>query len=76
MKRFTSGFVFEELISGQIPFARELLKFVDILIDGKFVLSQKSLNLKFKGSKNQRTIDVQKSLSLNKTVLSESLKWN
>lgn len=71
-----SGYLFEQLISGQIPFAKELLQYVDILIDGKFVLSQKSLNLKFKGSKNQRTIDVQTSLKQNKPVISQNPKWN
>jgi len=71
-----TGYVFEELISGKVPFAKELLSYVDILIDGKFVLLQKSLNLKFKGSKNQRTIDVQESLKKGKAVLSTDPKWN
>lgn len=71
-----TGFVFEYLTNGQIPFAKELLQYIDILIDGKFVISQKSLDLKFKGSKNQRTIDVQKSLKENKVILSQNPKWN
>lgn len=70
-----TGFLFEELLSGKVPFARELLSYLDILIDGKFVISQKSLDLKFKGSKNQRTIDVQKSLQEGKAILSEDEKW-
>jgi anaerobic ribonucleoside-triphosphate reductase activating protein len=40
----------------------ELLTFADILIDGPFILAKKSLELKFRGSSNQRIIDVQKSL--------------
>ena len=71
-----TGFLFEHLISGQVPFAKELLQYVDILIDGKFVLSQKSLNLKFKGSKNQRTIDVPSSLQEGQVVISQNPKWN
>lgn len=70
-----TGYLFEQLISGQIPYAKELLSYIDILIDGKFVLSQKSLNLKFKGSKNQRTLDVQTSLKENKAIISQNPKW-
>lgn len=70
-----TGYLFEYLLSGQVSFAKELLQYIDILIDGKFVLSQKSLNLKFKGSKNQRTIDVQASLKENKAILSQNEKW-
>ncbi len=70
-----TGFLFEQLASGSVPYAKELLSFIDILIDGKFVLSQKSLNLRFKGSKNQRTIDVQTSLKENKPILSTDEKW-
>lgn len=62
-----TGFTFEELItlSKNKPEIFELLKNVDYLIDGKFILSEKSLNLKFRGSKNQRIIDVQKSIKQN-----------
>ena len=58
------GYTFEELIklSNTKPEILDLLKEVDILIDGKFILEQKSLMLKFRGSKNQRIIDVKKSL--------------
>lgn len=70
-----TGYLFEILNSGQIPFAKELLSYIDILIDGKFVLSQKSLDLRFKGSKNQRTIDVQASLKENRAILSNNPKW-
>ena len=47
----------------------ELMRYIDILVDGRFQLSQKDLNLKFRGSKNQRVIDVQKSLLQNKPIL-------
>lgn len=70
-----TGYLFEQLNGEAIPFAKELLSYIDILIDGKFVLSQKSLNLRYKGSKNQRTIDVQQSLKENKVVLSTNEKW-
>lgn len=61
-----SGFTFEQLMARDD--ARELLKYVDTLVDGPFVLSQRSLELKFKGSKNQRIIDVQTSLAKGEVV--------
>ena len=45
-----------------------LIKECDVLIDGKFVDSLKDLNLKWKGSSNQRVIDIKKSLEKNKIV--------
>ena len=45
------------------------LKTVDVLIDGRFILEEKSLNIAFRGSKNQRIIDVQKSLKENKVCI-------
>ena len=47
------------------------LKEIDVLVDGRFILSQKSLNIRFRGSKNQRLIDVKKSLERNELVLKE-----
>lgn len=46
----------------------ELLKYTDILVDGRFDESQKDLTLKFRGSKNQRVLDIKKSLELNYAV--------
>lgn len=61
-----SGFTFEEIKRNPEMFA--LLKEVDVLVDGKFIEEQKSLSLKFKGSQNQRIIDVQKSLDTFKVI--------
>ena len=47
----------------------ELLRLIDVLVDGEFILEQRNLMLKFKGSENQRTIDVKRSLETGKTVL-------
>ncbi len=47
----------------------DLLKYVDVLVDGKFILGLLDTTLAFKGSSNQRVIDVQKSLQENKIVL-------
>lgn len=66
-----TGFTFEQLLSmkEKDPYILKLLEQVDVLVDGRFELSQKSLNLKFKGSRNQRIIDVPKSLELGQAVL-------
>lgn len=40
---------------------KRVLEYVDVLIDGKFILSQRDITLKFRGSRNQRIIDVKKS---------------
>ncbi len=68
-----TGFTFEELIhiSESKPEVLELLKNIDYLIDGRFILSQRSLTLKFRGSKNQRIIDVRKSLENNIVIETE-----
>ncbi|MBQ2614210.1 MAG: anaerobic ribonucleoside-triphosphate reductase activating protein [Clostridia bacterium] len=68
-----SGFTFEELLKlgEKNPAILELLKLTDILIDGKFVLAEKSLMLKFRGSKNQRVLDVPASLTTGTAVLLE-----
>ena len=48
---------------------REFLSLIDVLVDGEFILEKRNLMLKFKGSENQRTIDVKKSLETGDTVL-------
>lgn len=49
----------------------EMLTYIDILVDGRFIEAQKDVRLKFKGSANQRTIDVPKTLAQGKVVLAE-----
>ncbi|MGN0569597.1 MAG: anaerobic ribonucleoside-triphosphate reductase activating protein [Candidatus Fimenecus sp.] len=65
-----TGYTFEQLYKGMEKNEgwRHLLSETDILIDGKFVLSKKSLNCKFRGSTNQRVIDPKKSLETGKAV--------
>mgnify|MGYP002508601961 CR=1 FL=1 len=70
-----TGYTFEQLLNGfeSHPEWKELLENTDILVDGPFILSQRSLMLHFRGSKNQRILDVQKSLQENKAVIREDL---
>ena len=53
-----SGFTFEELVGE----CEDILKYIDVLVDGAFVAEKKNLKLKFRGSENQRIINVKKSL--------------
>lgn len=62
-----SGYRFEEIKKDEDKFA--LLKLCDVLVDGKFVESLKSLELVFRGSSNQRIIDVKKSLENDDIIL-------
>ncbi len=68
-----TGFTFEDLIEGANDENGwlEFIKTLDLLIDGRFILAEKSIELNFKGSKNQRIIDIQKSLDRGEIVLSE-----
>lgn len=67
-----SGYLFEELAAGKIgDHSRELLEGLDVLVDGPFVLAKKDLGLRFRGSSNQRIIDVPTSLGAGTAVLSE-----
>lgn len=64
-----SGYTYEEIISNSRRL--ELLEEVDVLIDGKFEISKRDLMLKYRGSSNQRIIDVKKSLEAKEVVLYE-----
>ena len=62
-----TGYLFEDLL--QNAQQKELLEYVDVLVDGRFVEVLKDESLRFRGSSNQRIIDVQASLQHGKTVL-------
>ncbi|MDD3588555.1 MAG: 4Fe-4S cluster-binding domain-containing protein [Thermoguttaceae bacterium] len=63
-----TGFTFEEILCCPDIDRLSLLKETDILIDGPYLENQRSLNLKFRGSANQRIIDVPKSLAVDKII--------
>lgn len=64
-----SGYTFEQLIKD--PDKKALLQECEVLVDGKFDKTKKGLNLRFKGSENQRIIDVQKTLETGEITLWE-----
>ena len=70
-----SGYLFEkDILAGRLgpkEITQELISYVDVLVDGPFVLEKKDLMLRFRGSSNQRLIDVKASLESGTTVL-----WN
>lgn len=70
-----TGFTFEELLelSKNNKSILDFLENIDILIDGKFELENKSLDINYRGSKNQRILNVKKSLHEQKAVLEKRL---
>ena len=71
-----TGFLFEDILNNKVDGAKELLKLADVLVDGPFVDNLRDYSLKFKGSSNQRIIDLHQSLPLNKVVLITDERWN
>ena len=70
-----SGYLFDkqimDVMSKKYDFTIELLKYIDVLVDGEFKEEEKDLSIIFRGSRNQRIIDVQKSLKKGELVLHE-----
>lgn len=68
-----SGYLFDsELLkksNARCEVTDEILSYLDVLVDGKFELEKKNISLKFRGSSNQRIIDVKESLKTNTVVL-------
>ncbi len=69
-----TGYTLEALLRGT-PAQRALLETIDILIDGPFLLAEKSLEVPFRGSKNQRILDVPASLAAGQAVETRSRRW-
>ena len=71
-----TGYTFEELmkLAEKNPVYIDALNNIDALVDGRFILELKSLDVKFRGSSNQRILDVKKSLKAGKPVEIEKYK--
>ena len=67
-----TGFKFDEDVVGKMfksnPYTKEFMSYIDVVVDGKYEENNKDLKIKFRGSTNQRIIDVKKSLEENKVV--------
>jgi anaerobic ribonucleoside-triphosphate reductase activating protein len=59
-----TGFTYEKIVSENI-IPKNILEKIDVIVDGQFVLAERDISLKYRGSKNQRVIDVQKTLKEN-----------
>lgn len=67
-----TGFTLEELLEGtraSTPLVKDILKNIDVLVDGRFVEALKDITLKFRGSSNQRLIDVKETIKNNRIEL-------
>ena len=75
-----SGYLFDkDILPGNLgdpAITREYLSYLDVLVDGPFVQAKKNLTLRFRGSENQRLIDVPKSLASGTVVLWEDWQGN
>ena len=70
-----TGYTFEQLYAMEDPAIRDLLGQLEILVDGPFVEAERSLSLRFRGSRNQRIIDLPKSLAAGKALLCTAERW-
>ena len=69
-----TGYTFEQLVSGT-PEQKALLEEIDVLIDGPFLLAEKSLEISLRGSRNPRILDVRQSLAQGRAVNIQSGRW-
>lgn len=71
-----TGYMYEMLLKEADPARLALLSEVDVLVDGPFILAQKSLELKFCGSRNQRLIDLKKTREMGVVTLWQAPSWD
>lgn len=73
-----TGYLFDKQVVGEMSknnqVTGELLKYIDYVVDGQFVESLKNPGLQFRGSSNQRIIDVQRSLAEDKVILWDKME--
>ena len=69
-----SGYTFEALLAGT-PEQRALLELLDVLIDGPFIQAERTLEVAFRGSRNQRILDVPASLAAGEAVCIPGGRW-
>lgn len=70
-----TGYTFEELLTDGTPAQRALLETLDVLIDGEFILARRNLDLRFRGSDNQRILNVPQSLAAGSAVWCDAARW-
>ena len=70
-----SGYTFEELLAAPEPETAALLRLADVLVDGRFDRLKKNLLLRFRGSSNQRILDLPASLAAGRAVEMPIGRW-
>ena len=70
-----TGYTFEELLENGTPGQKELLAQLDVLVDGRFVLAERTLEARFRGSRNQRILNVPQSLAAGRAVWEPTERW-
>ncbi len=70
-----SGYTFEQLTKDKEDYRYKLVSLLDILVDGPFVLAKRSLSAGFRGSTNQRVLNIPKSLEKDEAVWEISARW-
>lgn len=70
-----TGFTWEEILRQNNPDVLALISFADILIDGPFLMQKRNLALRFRGSENQRILNVSQSLAAGKATWTEDEDW-
>lgn len=69
-----TGYTFNSLLTADNPGIQALLQRIDLLIDSPYIEELKTLDLPFRGSSNQRIIDLKQSLMLNQMVIPEQYR--
>ena len=69
-----TGYTFEQLLTLPDPFVLRLLSQLDLLVDGRFVEAERNISLRFRGSENQRVLDVPASLAAGTAVWDETYR--
>jgi anaerobic ribonucleoside-triphosphate reductase activating protein len=70
-----TGWTFEDLLEDGDKDVLSLLSYASVLVDGAFIAGEKSMLLSFRGSKNQRILDLKKSLEAGAAVLTDNPSW-
>lgn len=73
-----TGFTYEEImiLAEKNPVYKEFLSKIDVLVDGRFKIEERDLSLLFRGSRNQRLIDMKKTLKNGKVTLVNEYEYN
>ena len=69
-----SGYTLEQLMELPDPYVQKLLSQLDLLVDGPFIEAERNIELRFRGSANQRVLDVPASLAANAPVWAEQYR--